>query len=171
MCENWNDRKSIHLHNNLTITAVGFNNIYGTCFSKIINTTEKKNHVCLKVAGIRLMVMRGKRKLLKCGSMGLQFIRGYRFPWGEVGDRYSAHWFMLIFLLSFILFAFFQRSRYSPWGHVLPAPMYSPDVGFAQEPKTEMAFASHVRCMTTYALSTQADSHFQSHAGLPQRWL
>lgn len=42
-------------------------------------------------------------------------------------------------------------------------------LGFAQEPKTEMAFASQVRCMTTYALSTQADSHFQSHAGLPQR--
>lgn len=42
MCENRNDRKSIHLHSNLTITAVGFNNIYGTCFSKITNTTEKK---------------------------------------------------------------------------------------------------------------------------------
>ena len=172
MSENWNDRKSIHLHGTLTIIAIGFSNIYRTCFSKIINMTEKKNHMYLKVAGIRLTVMREKRRLLKCVSMGLQFIRGYRVPWGEVGDRYSAHWFMLIFLFSFILFAFFfQRNRYSPWGHVLPAPMYSPDVGFAQEPKTKMAFASHVRCMTTYALSTQADSHFQSHAGLPQRWL
>lgn len=171
MCENWNDRKSRHLHGNLTIIAVGFSNIYRTCFSEIINTTEKKNHVCLKITEIRPTVMREKRRLLKCVSMGLQFIRGYRVPWGEVGNRYSAHWFLLIFLFSFILFAFFQRNRYSPWGHVLPAPMYRPDLGFAQEPKTEMAFASQVRCMTTYALSTQADSHFQSHAGLPQRWL
>lgn len=42
MCENWNDRKSIHLHGNLTIIAFGFSNIYRTCFSEIINTTEKK---------------------------------------------------------------------------------------------------------------------------------
>ena len=54
-------------------------------------TEKKKNHMYLKVAGIRLTVMRGKRRLLKCVSMGLQFIRGYRVPWGEVGDRYSAH--------------------------------------------------------------------------------
>ena len=37
------------------------------------------------------MVMRGKRRLLKCVSVGLQFVRGCRAPWGEVGDRYSAH--------------------------------------------------------------------------------
>lgn len=79
------------MHGTLTIIAIGFSNIYRTCFSKIINMTEKKNHMYLKVAGIRLTVMRGKRRLLKCVSMGLQFIRGYRVPWGEVGDRYSAH--------------------------------------------------------------------------------
>lgn len=46
--------------------------------------------------------------------------------------------------------------------------MYRPDLGVCTEPKTEMAFASQVRCMTTYALSTQKQFTFPKPAGPPQ---
>ena len=171
MCENWNDRKSIHLHGNLTIIAVGFSNIYRTCFSEIINTTEKKITCVWKLLRSGRQSWGKKGGCLNVSQWGCNLSEAT----GSLGVKLVIDTLLIdlclyfCFLLFFLLF--FQRNRYSPWGHVLPAPMYRPDFGFAQEPKTEMAFASQVRCMTTYALSTQADSHFQSHAGLPQRWL
>lgn len=158
MCENWNDRKSRHLHGNLTHWNMDSATFIELDFLQIINTTGKKSRV-FKNYWDQANSHEGKKEVaLNVSQWGCNLSEAT----GSLGVKLVIDTLLIDFCLYFCFysFCFFSEEQIQSLRTCPPSTHVQAWFGVCTRTKTEMAFASQVRCMTTYALSTQAGFTF-----------